>query len=119
MNQQQQPVLGGSSNKHEWVLPKENELRCEVKENEWLTVKLLSGTAEIFGVELAQNKEYNFRDQNFAIYTWYGCTIETSGADTSVYLADSTPMIAYVNTHIQLEARRDVAVANSDSGPRV
>lgn len=27
--------------------------------------------------------------------------------------------VAYVNTHIQIEARRDVALANSESGPRV
>ena len=49
----------------------------------------------------------------------YGCIIESSGGDSALYLADSTPMIAYVNTHIQLEAKRDVAVANSDYGPRV
>jgi polyribonucleotide 5'-hydroxyl-kinase len=109
---------GGTGNRREHVLLKEHELRCEARENEWLTVKLLTGVAEIFGVELAQNKEYNFRDQNFAIFTWYGCTIETSG-DSSVYIADSAPMVAYVNTHIQLEARRDVALANNDFGPRV
>ena len=37
----------------------------------------------------------------------------------SVYKADTTPLVAYVNTHIQLEARRDVALANQDYGPRV
>lgn len=108
------------SSRKEWILQKEHELRCEVKENEWLNVRLLNGSAEIFGVELAPNREYTFHDHNFAIYTWYGCTIETSGADgSSLYVADSSPMVAYVNTHIQLEARRDVALANSDSGPRV
>lgn len=28
-------------------------------------------------------------------------------------------MIAYVNTHVQLEAKRDVALANKELGPRV
>lgn len=109
-----------NANKREWNIPQENELRCEVKEDEWLTIRLVTGTAEIFGVELAPNKEYTFHDQNFAVFTWYGCTVETSGlVASSPYVADSTPMVAYVNTHIQLEARRDVALANSDSGPRV
>jgi polyribonucleotide 5'-hydroxyl-kinase len=121
-------MQSGASNagtyRKEWILKKETELRCEAKENEWLTVRLTNGLAELFGVELAQNKEYTFHDQNFAIFTWYGCTIETisnitGGDGSSIYVADTTPMIAYVNTHIQLEARRDVALANNDFGPRV
>lgn len=106
-------------NKREWSLKKETEIRCEVADGATLRIKLLTGTAEIFGVELAPNKEYTFRDQNVAIFTWYGCTLESSGDDAGLYIADSTPMIAYVNTHVQLEARRDVAVANKDAGPRV
>lgn len=107
------------SAKREWALKKETELRCEVGENATLTLKLTSGNAEIFGVEMAINKEYSFRDQNIAVFTWYGCTVESSGEDSGIYLADSTPMIAYVNTHIQLEARREVAWANKERGPRV
>ena len=60
-----------------------------------------------------------FHDQNIAIFTWYGCTVESSGADSTLYIADSTPMVSYVNTHVQLEAKRDVALANNDQGPRV
>lgn len=105
--------------KREWILQKETELRCEVGENAVLTLKLTSGNAEVFGVELALNKEYSFKDQNIAVFTWYGCTLETIGGDSGLYVADSTPMVAYVNTHIQLEARRDVALANKDRGPRV
>lgn len=111
-------MSSANSNKQR-VLQKETELRCEVSENSSLTLKLVAGNAEIFGVEMAPNKEYTFRDQNIAVFTWYGCTIETSGDDSSLYESDSTPMKAYVNTHIQLEARRDVAYANKDNGPRV
>lgn len=105
--------------KKEWTLKRESEMRCEVSETNSLTLKLLNGSAEIFGIEMAPNKEYVFRDQNIAVYTWYGCIIESIGVDSTLYIADSTPMIAYVNTHIQLEAKRDVAVANNDNGPRV
>jgi polyribonucleotide 5'-hydroxyl-kinase len=106
--------------KKEWTLNKESEIRCEVFENSTLTLKLISGSAEIFGIELAPNKEYYFSDQNIAVFTWYGCTLETLGSESNLfYIADSTPMVAYVNTHVQLEARRDVALANSSAGPRV
>ena len=35
------------------------------------------------------------------------------------YESERTPMVAYANTHAQLEARRDVALANGVYGPRV
>ena len=41
-----------------WDLKPENELRFEVEEGSILKVTLLEGTAEIFGVELAKQKEY-------------------------------------------------------------
>jgi polyribonucleotide 5'-hydroxyl-kinase len=113
----------------EWVLEPETELRCESCEGEVLTLRLLEGNAEIFGVEMAPNKEYHFSDENFAVYTWYGCKLEAntnSNSPSSVnmsmssaYKADTTPNVAYVNTHSQLEARRDVALANQEYGPRV
>lgn len=102
-----------------WVLKKESELRCEVQENDFLTLRLTAGSAEVFGVEMALNKDYSFRDQNIAVFTWYGCTIESWGSEASIYVTDSTPMISYVNTHVQLQAMRDVALNNSENGPRV
>lgn len=106
--------------RRDWVLQKESELRCEVSATGNLVVRLTNGSAEVFGVELALNKEYNFKDQNLAIYTWYGCTLETYEANgVTMYVEETTPMSAYVNTHIQLEARRDFALANDDYGPRV
>mmetsp|Transcript_11477 Transcript_11477/g.10406 ORF Transcript_11477/g.10406 Transcript_11477/m.10406 type:complete len:440 (+) Transcript_11477:13-1332(+) len=108
--------------KNEWILEPETELRCEVNETDILILKLIEGNCEIFGIEMAANKEYSFIDENFAVYTWYGCKIESQmvvGSSTSVYKADSTPLVAYVNTHSQLEARRDIALANQDYGPRV
>jgi len=105
-----------------WDLRAESELRCEIDEFSTIAIKLVQGSAEIFGIEMAQNKEYIFQDENIAIFTWYGCKLESSGVySTSPYIAEpgETPMVAYVNTHSQLEARRDVALANSENGPRV
>lgn len=60
-----------------------------------------------------------------AVFTWYGCTIETTGWVSSIYVAQETPMKSYVNTHAQLEARRDKALQalqagrTNVTGPRV
>lgn len=115
----QAAVSSSSGSKVEHVLGAETELRCEASsEHDPLILKLIEGSAEIFGIEMAQNKEYKFMNENFAVFSWYGCKIESTGEGT-LYSADSTPMVSYVNTHAQLEFRRDVALSNQDFGPRV
>jgi hypothetical protein len=59
-----------------WSLAAEQELRIEVAASETLIVKLLSGSAEVFGTELASQKEYSFKAENFAIFSWKGAEIE-------------------------------------------
>ena len=96
--------------KKEITLRAETELRCEVNETDPLYIRLLSGTAEIFGIELANSKEYSFLDESFAIFSWAGCVLElyiSSKREESVYIAENKQMISYVNIHCQLEARRD------------
>jgi energy-coupling factor transporter ATP-binding protein EcfA2 len=126
-------ALADMSNKQDRILLAETELRCEVSSEEILTVQLTEGTAEIFGAELAVNKEYNFCGRNLAIFTWYGCKLTTAisplissqssmtgGTVAShLYIASDSPMVSYINTHIQLEARRDVALVNNEKGPRI
>lgn len=103
-----------------WIVNKENELRCEAPEKSFLVLKLINGNAEVFGVEMVLNKEYYFIDQKFAVFTWYGCSIESRGGTSgSIYVADETRMIPYINTHVQLEARRNDAIATKTNGPRV
>jgi hypothetical protein len=103
----------------EWNLTAESELRCEVREKESLSIILLEGGAEIFGVELAVNLKYNFHDENIAIFTWTGCKLRTEGNCESLYTSSETPMVSIVNVNSYLETRRDVAMANGDNGPRV
>jgi polyribonucleotide 5'-hydroxyl-kinase len=111
--------MEGSVVSQTYALQPETELRCEVQENGSLRVVLLEGSAELYGIELALNREYTFSDENVAIFTWYGCRLQTYAEHVSAYISDSTPMVAYANTHIQLEAMRDAALANHDYGPRV
>ncbi|CAM9682875.1 unnamed protein product [Ectocarpus sp. 6 AP-2014] len=108
-----------------WVLQAETELRFDVSAEHTLTVVLKENTAEMFGIELAAEYEYKFSSTKAAVFTWYGCTIETTGWVSSIYVAQETPMKSYVNTHAQLEARRDKALQalqagrTNITGPRV
>ncbi|KAK6913201.1 Clp1, N-terminal beta-sandwich domain [Dillenia turbinata] len=106
-------------------LDKESELRVEVGPDTPLRLRLLTGSAEIFGTEIAPEIWLNFPPRlNFAVFTWYGATIEIDGSTETDYTADETPMISYVNVHAVLEGRRNRAKASSSDsdssqGPRV
>jgi polyribonucleotide 5'-hydroxyl-kinase len=80
--------------------------------------KVMSGTAEIFGTELALNHVYTFRGTKSSIYTWHGCRIEVTGA-CEEYTAEETPMLQYANTHFALDKLRDEANQRGTEGPRV
>ncbi|KAL8172367.1 hypothetical protein V2J09_024171 [Rumex salicifolius] len=107
-------------------LDKESELRIEVSESLPLRLRVLTGTAEIYGTEIPPEIWITFPPRlKFAVFTWYGATIEMDGNTETDYTADETPMISYVNVHAVLEARRSRAKASSSSdsesskGPRV
>ncbi|MFS7948243.1 putative pre-mRNA cleavage complex subunit Clp1, P-loop containing nucleoside triphosphate hydrolase [Helianthus anomalus] len=106
-------------------LEKESELRIEVSFNTSLHLRLLSGNAEIFGTEMPPQNWLVFPPKmKFAIFTWYGATIEMQENTETDYVADETSMISYANVHAVLEERRNRAKASaSDShvsqGPRV
>jgi hypothetical protein len=58
-------------------LGKEHELRFEADFDTNVVVRLLEGTAECFGTELVQLREYVFRKgTKSAIFSWHGCTLE-------------------------------------------
>ncbi|KAK9067243.1 hypothetical protein SSX86_014569 [Deinandra increscens subsp. villosa] len=120
-------AIGSSSAMKQVKLEKESELRIEVSVNNSLRLRLLNGNAEIFGTEMPPENWLIFPPRmKFAIFTWYGATIEMQDntAETTVYVADETPMISYVNVHAVLEARRNRAKASAgdadtSQGPRV
>ncbi|CZS89296.1 probable Protein clp1 [Rhynchosporium agropyri] len=99
-------------------LQQNSEWRFEVAVGQTIDVKILSGTAEIFGTELALNHIYTFRGIKASIFTWHGCQIEATGPSEE-YTAEETPMIQYANTHFALEKLRDEAKQNGREGPRV
>ena len=82
-------------------------------------MQLLSGTAEIFGTELATKQPYTFSGTKSAIYTWNGCQIEVFGECQVEYIAEETPMVIYANLNFALERMRDEASSSGEDGPRV
>ncbi|XAR71225.1 hypothetical protein NMG60_11028392 [Bertholletia excelsa] len=119
------PTAGGPSSIRQVKLDKECELRIEVSAETPLRLRLLNGTAEVFGTEIAPEIWLTFPPRlKFAVFTWYGATIEMDGTTETDYTADETPMISYVNVHAILEARRNRAKespsdSDSSQGPRV
>jgi polyribonucleotide 5'-hydroxyl-kinase len=78
----------------------------------------LSGTAELFGTELAVNHTYTFRGTKAAIFTWRGCQLEVTGI-CEEYTAEETPMVSYANTHFALDKLRDEASVGRGESPKV
>ncbi|XP_010485851.1 PREDICTED: protein CLP1 homolog [Camelina sativa] len=118
-------AVPGSGNLKQVKLERESELRIEVSE-EPLRLRLVSGTAEIFSSELPPEIWRTFPPRlKFAVFTWYGATIEMDGVTETDYTADETPMVSYINVHAVLDARRRFAKAStsnepeSSQGPRV
>jgi polyribonucleotide 5'-hydroxyl-kinase len=95
------------------------EYRFEVSFSGTLTIRLLSGTAEFFGTELAPSSSYTFQGTKGAIYTWHGCRLEIVGEAESEYTAEETQMMSYANAHFALETMREKSLHTGDIGPRV
>ena len=92
------------------VLPAESELRLEVPHGVVapLTLRSHSGSAEIFGVELAPECTVHLSGTKAVVFTWHGFLLDVVKEDLLdiAYVSEETDAnLAYVNTHAQLEPR--------------
>ncbi|KAL7528348.1 hypothetical protein ACHAXR_002397 [Thalassiosira sp. AJA248-18] len=97
------------------TLSPESELRIEIPTGIYCTVTLRHGSAEIFGVELSQERPLHLTGAKVAVFTWHGCTLDISNREKLdiLYVSEETEAnVAYVNTHAQLEAMRDEALSS-------
>ena len=105
---------------HNEELAPRTEWRFEVSFQQQYAIRLVSGSAELLGVELAQNQLYHFSGFKGAIFTWQGCELEISGQAESDYLGQETEYaVEWLNIHGMLETARDDAQNSRDGGPRV
>ncbi|CAE6500685.1 unnamed protein product [Rhizoctonia solani] len=92
-----------------WDLVAKSEYRFELEANTSLAIRLTSGSAEIYGAELAPGRLYLFGGEcKAAVFTWYGCTLEMScfGRPSTEYTSDETPMVPLINIHTAFEQMR-------------
>ncbi|KXH32805.1 pre-mRNA cleavage complex II protein Clp1 [Colletotrichum simmondsii] len=100
------------------------EWRFQVAFDTQITLKLLSGTAEKDGTELALQHIYTFAGTRSKILTLQGCELEVEGvlADESVAeyaKPQDSPANSVLNLHFQLTAMRQRAAAERREGPRI
>lgn len=72
-------------------------------------VKLLEGSAEIFGTEIAPGQTVDVSGMNVAVYTFHGAHVEVRGSPSVVYESDETPMLHVINVHSVLDKYRTAA----------
>lgn len=71
------------------------------------SIKLTSGTAEIFGTELAPNTSYRFpTGAKAAVFTWTDAALEVQGEVESEFVAEETSMVEAANVHFALDDLR-------------
>ncbi|KAK1996045.1 pre-mRNA cleavage complex II protein Clp1 [Colletotrichum falcatum] len=101
------------------------EWRFEVAFDTRVKLKLLSGTAEKDGTELALQHAYALSGVRSKILTLQGCELEVEGALAAESVAeyarpqDNSPANSVLNLHFQLAAMRARAAAERREGPRV
>lgn len=99
------------------TLQPQSEWRFEVAFSQRYNIKLESGSAELFGVELAPKQTYTFSGSKGAIFTWQGCQLEITGDAESEYAGQETEYaVEWLNVHGMLKTLRDQSRAD---GPRV
>ncbi|EME78900.1 uncharacterized protein MYCFIDRAFT_157593 [Pseudocercospora fijiensis CIRAD86] len=99
------------------TLSPQSEWRFECSFSQRYSIKLESGHAEMFGVELALKQTYTFTGCKGAIFTWQGCQLEISGNAESEYAGQETDYaVEWLNVHGLLEGMR---VPGRSDGPRV
>lgn len=108
------------------ILKAETELRLEIPHSSsgslTCTLTLRKGSCELWGLELALNHPYALTGgAKLALFTWHGCVVDVECDNLEIsYTSDETNAnVAFVNTHAQLEALRDEALASQGEGPRV
>lgn len=88
-------------------------------------LRVVSGTAELFGMELFAGHEFRLMPgRSYGIFTWHGCEVDLDDSFCAgIYVSEETPMAEVANIHQNLEnIRQEAANENAneqEKGPRV
>ncbi|GFR40680.1 hypothetical protein Agub_g1271, partial [Astrephomene gubernaculifera] len=106
----------GSSEKS-FTIQANQELRLECPDGRPVTLRLEEGSAEVFGSELQRGRAVSLTGQKVAVFTWEGCRVVVRGEPAVMYVAEETPMPAYLNVHQVLNQRRQEAQRATHGSP--
>ncbi|KAG6020925.1 hypothetical protein E4U19_008183 [Claviceps sp. Clav32 group G5] len=100
------------------------EWRFQVPIGQTVVLKVLSGSAEKDGTELAVQNAYSFTGIKSKILTWHGCELEIEGQTEEDSVASyaspqENPATSYINLHDWLGEMRAAAAREKCEGPRV
>lgn len=99
------------------TLAPRSEWRFEVGFHQEYHIKVESGNAELFGIELAPKQNYSFSGCKGAVLSWQGCQLEISGDAESEYAGQETEYaIEWINVYGMIETLRN---QTPTEGPRV
>ncbi|KAH3669322.1 hypothetical protein OGAPHI_001443 [Ogataea philodendri] len=96
-------------------IPAFQEWRFEVAARDSLKLKIIEGTAEIFGTELSPNIEYAFQGSvKLGVFSFSGCRLQFWNCQPlSEYVSEESCVGQYLTFHLGLERQRVL------EGPRV
>ncbi|GMM58618.1 cleavage polyadenylation factor subunit [Maudiozyma humilis] len=105
---------------HREKIPQGTIWKIKVPADSKMTINIVSGIAEIFGTELANNVEYSFSNWNFSIYAVEEVHLEWKGSDPHPIVEDedliSNRTAKYIyNLHFSLDKMR----STSFEGPNI
>lgn len=99
---------------HKEKIPQGTIWKIKVPADSKMTINIVSGIAEIFGTELANNVEYSFSNWNFSIYAVEEVHLEWKGSDPHPIVEDedliSNRTAKYIyNLHFSLDKMRSTS----------
>lgn len=110
-------IAEGDNDSHSLTIPQGSEWKIEVPMDATLSIEIKSGIAEIFGTELANGREYFFKNYKFSLF----CVEDTilswkcpALSSISLSITQNTTAKYVYNLHFALEKMR----SSSFDGPR-
>ena len=97
-------------------------ISSEPSEDTVCDVRVSKGTAEVFGSALLPKESYVFEVGSFAIFTWYGCTLEVNKdrlVKPYTCSKEDSSMNIFAGVHGNLELLRDQNYQRAKGGPRI
>lgn len=110
--------IEGDNEAHKLSISQGSNWKVDVSADARLTIQIISGIAEIFGTELANGREYTFRNYKFSLFAVEDVVLEWRCPElnsNNLFISVDTTATYVYNLHFALEKMR----SSSFDGPKV